>query len=60
MAAIKPNKYPNIYEFNYKPRNYESQKNTLKSYKKERIYFREKESKKVPSFNQPRPKSSKV
>ena len=29
MAAIKPNKYPTIYEFNYKPRNYDSQKNTL-------------------------------
>ena len=26
------------------------------SYKKKRIYFREKESKKVPFFNQPRPK----
>ena len=35
-------------------------KNTLQGYKKERIYFREKESKKVPSFNQPRPKSNKV
>ena len=60
MAAIKPNKYPTTYEFNYKPRNYESQENTLKSFKKDRIYFREKESKKVPSFNQPQPKSNKV
>ena len=60
MAAIKPNKYPTIYEFNYKPQTMNLKKNTLKGYKKERIYFREKESKKVLSFNQPRPKSNKV
>ena len=32
----------------------------LKSYEKKRIYFREKESKKVPSFNQTMPKFNKV
>ena len=34
MAAIKPNKYPTIYEFNYKPRNYESQKIYFKKLQK--------------------------
>ena len=60
MAAIKPNKYPTIYEFNYKPQTMNLKKYFKRLQKKERIYFREKESKKVPSFNQPRPKSSKV
>ena len=34
MAAIKPNKYPTIYEFNYKPRNYESQEIYFKKLQK--------------------------
>ena len=42
MAAVKLNNYPTIYEFNYKPRNYESQKNTLKSYKKRENLFQRK------------------
>ena len=37
MAAIKPNKSPTIYEFNYKPRNYESQKNFKKLQKRENV-----------------------
>ena len=38
MAIIsKPNKYPTIYEFNYKPRSYELQKYILKSYEKREI-----------------------
>ena len=53
MSAIKPNKYPTIYEFNYKPRNYESQKNALKSYKKKREFTLEKRSQRkyLPSTN---------
>ena len=53
MAAIKPNEYPIISEFKYKPQNYESQKNTLKSYKKEIRFTLEKRSQRkyLPSTN---------
>ena len=34
MAAIKPINIPLIYEFNYKPRNYESQKKYFKKLQK--------------------------
>ena len=53
MAAIKPNKYPTIYEFNYKPQTTNLKKNTLKGYKKKREFTLEKRSlrKYLPSTN---------
>ena len=53
MAAIKPNKYSTIYEFNYKPRNYESQKKYFKKLQKKSEFTLEKKSQRkyLPSTN---------